>query len=417
MRVAVIGAGITGLTTALSLHAVGIDCVVFEAVEHPAPLGVGINLLPHAMRELEALDLLADLQRFGVEIDELIYTTVHGKPIWREPRGLAAGYDWPQIAIHRGELQMLLLETVQKRLGRDSLRFGHALVDAEIGTTHVTARFAGRTGTRLEPFRADLLAAADGIHSTVRRLFYPGEGRPKWNGISLYRSTSPFGRLLGGRSMIWAGHARQKFVAYPIRYDPNSGQTLVNWICDVQTGMDSLAPPDEDWNRVGDRADLLSRYREWSWPGVNVPQIVATSGDIFVFPMIDRDPLPSWTRGRATLLGDAAHPMYPIGSNGATQGVIDARAFAYYLSTVKPDEALARYEAERRPATERIVRMNRMMGPDLVMELAAQRAPNEDDDLDAVLPLQERQAIADTYKRTAGFNPATLREKTSYTPT
>ncbi|CAN7385613.1 flavin-dependent oxidoreductase [Phenylobacterium sp. LjRoot219] len=416
MKVAIVGGGITGLTTALSLHAAGVSCVVFEAVAQPAPLGVGINLLPHAMRELTELGLLPELRAAGVEIDELAYLTKHGKPIWREPRGLAACYDWPQIAIHRGELQMLLLRAVQTRLGPDAVRFGHALSDLELTQDGVVAHFRDRSGAAAGSHRAEVLAAADGIHSAVRRKFYPDEGLPKWNGVSLYRSTSRVGKVLGGRSMLWAGHARQKFVAYPIRYDPETGETLLNWICDLKTAdADPKTPPKEDWNRTGERADLEPRYQGWNWPGVDVPELVASSGEIFVFPMVDRDPLPRWAHGRATLLGDAAHPMYPIGSNGATQGIIDARAFAYHVATAPdPDEALARYEADRRPATERIVLMNRANGPDQVMELAEQRAPNRDDDLDAALPMAERQAIADDYKRIAGFDPSTLNARRSY---
>jgi 2-polyprenyl-6-methoxyphenol hydroxylase-like FAD-dependent oxidoreductase len=416
MQVAVIGAGIVGLTTALSLHAAGIRCVVFEAVAQPAPLGVGLNLLPHAMRELTELGLLPELRSAGVEIDELVYLTRHGKPIWREPRGLAAGYGWPQIAIHRGELQMLLLRAVRARLGAEAVRFGHALAGVELEPDGVLAHFIDRaSGAALGSVRADVLAAADGIHSAVRQQFYPDEGRPKWNGVSLYRSTSRVGKVLGGRSMLWAGHARQKFVAYPIRYDPETGETLLNWICDLKTVETAPAPPKEDWNRTGDRADLLPRYAGWRWPGVDAPQIIASSDEIYVFPMVDRDPLPRWTFGRATLLGDAAHPMYPIGSNGATQGIIDARAFAFHLAAAGgPDEGLARYEAERRPATSRVVLMNRANGPDQVMELAEQRAPNLEDDLDAALPMAERQAIAEEYKRVAGFDPGVLNARPSY---
>lgn len=416
MQVAIVGGGITGLTTALSLHAAGVACTVFEAVAEPARLGVGINLLPHAMRELTELGLLPELRAAGVAIDELVYLTRHGKPIWREARGLAAGYDWPQIAIHRGELQMLLLRAVQARLGPDAVRFGHALVGLDLAADGVVAHFADRSGAPVGSHRADVLAAADGIHSALRRKFYPDEGMPKWNGVSLYRSTSRVGKVLGGRSMLWAGHARQKFVAYPIRYDPETGETLLNWICDLKTAeADPATPPKEDWNRTGERSDLEPRYREWRWPGVDVPELVASSGEIFVFPMVDRAPLPR-THGRATLQGDAAHPMYPIGSNGATQGIIDARAFAFHLATAPdPDAALAAYEAERRPATERIVLMNRANGPDQVMELAELRAPNREDDLDAALPMAERRAIAEEYKRIGGFDPATLNARPSYT--
>ena len=248
----------------------------------------------------------------------------------------------------------------------------------------------------------------------MRRRFFPDEGLPKWNGVSLFRSTVRTGKWLGGRSMLWAGHARQKFVGYPIAFDPDTGDTLLNFICDLKTA-EAGDTPNEDWNRKAAPDELVARYRSWHWAGIDVPALIAASSDIFVFPMVDRDPLPRWTHGRATLLGDAAHPMYPIGSNGATQGLIDARAFAFHLATA-PDAAtgLARYEAERRPATERVVLMNRANGPDQVLELAEQRAPDPADDLDAALPMAERQAIADSYKRGAGFDPATLNARGSY---
>ena len=233
MHVAIIGGGITGLATALSLHAAGIACTVFEAVEKPAPLGVGINLLPHAMREMTELGLLAELEATGVAIDELVYRTRNGRDVWNEPRGLAAGYRWPQIAIHRGELQMLLIRAVQARLGPDAIRFGWALIGFETGDTGTTAHY--RTPDGGASFAADVLAGCDGIHSAVRRRFFPDEGLPKWNGVSLFRSTVRTGKWLGGRSMLWAGHARQKFVGYPIAFDPDTGDTLLNFICDLKT--------------------------------------------------------------------------------------------------------------------------------------------------------------------------------------
>jgi 2-polyprenyl-6-methoxyphenol hydroxylase-like FAD-dependent oxidoreductase len=352
----------------------------------------------------------------GVEIDELVYLTKHGKRIWREPRGLAAGYAWPQVAIHRGALQMLLLREVQARLGEDAVRFGHALVHVEPGGPEAVARFADRNGAPAGEAACDVLICADGIHSAARRQFYPAEGLPRWNGVTLWRSTSRTGRVLGGRSMLWAGHARQKFVAYPIAYDPATGATELNWICDLKTADEGAAPPREDWSRPGHPDDILPAFAAWRWPGIDAPALIGAAGEIFVYPMADRDPLPRWTFGRATLIGDAAHPMYPIGSNGATQGIIDARALAFHLATAPDaDEGLARYEAERRPATERVVLMNRAGGPDRVMELAEQRAPDPDDDLDALVPMAERQAIADDYKRIAGFDPAVLTTPSAYT--
>lgn len=416
MRILIAGAGIAGLTAALSLHAVGLRPIVFEAVSKPAPLGVGINVLPHAMREFTALGLLDDMRRVGVDIQELRYLTRYGREIWREPRGMAAGYAWPQIAIHRGELQMLLLARVIERLGSDAVRFDRSLADLELNDGSVTAHFSSRTGGAAGQETADLLIAADGIHSAVRRKFYPDEGMPKWNRVTLWRSTARLAHFAMGPSMLWAGHSRQKFVAYPIRHDPETGETLLNWICDLKAESGET-PGKEDWNKRGEPEDILAPFADWRWPGIDVPEIIRSAGSVYEFPMVDRDPIPRWSFGRVTMIGDAAHPMYPIGSNGATQAVIDARALAYHLRTANSvDTALAAYEAERLAATSRIVLMNRAQGPDKVMDLAQERAPNPEDDLDTRLPMSERAAIAADYKKVAGFDPAALNAKASYTP-
>jgi 2-polyprenyl-6-methoxyphenol hydroxylase-like FAD-dependent oxidoreductase len=416
-RILIVGAGIGGLTAALSLHAAGFQPVVFEAVARPEPLGVGINVLPHAVREFAELGLLDDLLATGVDIQELVYLTKDGRRIWQEPRGRAAGYHWPQIALHRGELQMLLLRHVLARLGPDAVRFGWALTDLDTSDAGVAAHFTNRaSGETLPPQHGDVLIAADGIHSAVRRRFYPDEGIPRWNRVTLWRSTTLVDPGAVQPRMLWAGHSRQKFVAYPIGTDPATGKTLLNWICDLKADAGDT-PGREDWNRKADPGVLLEAFRDWRWADVDVPAIIRGAGDIFEFPMVDRDPLPRWTFGRTTLLGDAAHPMYPIGSNGATQGVIDGRVLAFHMATAAdPAEALARYENDRREATARIVLMNRGQGPDKVMDLAEARAPQPTDDLDVALPVDERAAIAAEYKRVAGFDPASLNARRSYTP-
>jgi 2-polyprenyl-6-methoxyphenol hydroxylase-like FAD-dependent oxidoreductase len=413
-RIAIIGAGMGGLAAALSLHKGGFAPVVYEAAPQLAPLGVGINILPHAARELAELGLLDALRGAGVEIDALLYRDKWGRPVWQEPRGIAAGYRWPQVAIHRGELQMLLARTVTARLGTDAIRLGHSLTDLETSACGVSARFANG-----ETIQADLLIGVDGIHSVVRRQFYPHEGPPKWRGGSLYRATTLLPhKFLEGRSQLWAGHAARKFVAYPIRHNPETGETLVNWICDLNHGIVEVpAPPRQDWNRRADIGDFLPAFEDWNWPDINVPAIIKGAREVYEFPMVDRDPVPRWSFGRATLLGDAAHPMYPIGSNGATQAIIDGRVLAYHLATAPSlDEGLAAYEAARRPATARIVEMNRANGPDQVIELANQRAPDRHDDLEALLPMTERKQIADGYKKIAGFDPATLNARPSFDP-
>jgi 2-polyprenyl-6-methoxyphenol hydroxylase-like FAD-dependent oxidoreductase len=413
MRIVIVGAGIGGLTCALSLAAAGFRPRLLECVAKPAPLGVGINLLPHATRELTELGLLDDLGKLGVQIEELVYLTADGREVWAEPRGLSAGYKWPQIAVHRGRLQMFLLDQVRMRLGDDAVDFGASVERVDDGVAETVICGRRRDGSRFE-VPANLVIAADGIHSAVRKQFFPDEGRPSWNGVTLFRGVTRMSCDDRPARMIWAGHSQQKFAGYPIAKYEGRGELLFNWICDLKTGEPGSVPS-EDWNRPADAQPLIERYRDWRWNGVDVPALIEAAEGIWQFPMVDRDPLPRWTHGRVTLLGDAAHPMYPIGSNGATQAIIDGRALAYHLArSSNVESALAAYEAERREATSRIVLLNRAHGPDQVLELARQRAPTAEHDLNLLLPATERQQIADAYKKVAGFDPATLNQRRSY---
>lgn len=413
MRIALIGGGIAGLSTALALSRAGLRSTVYEAVHDPKPLGVGLNLLPHAVRELTEMGLADELEAAGVSIDALVYRMVDGREVWREARGRAAGYRWPQIAIHRGRLQSLLRSRVLRELGAEAIRDGHALAAFREHEQGVQLEFIDRdAGRAVASIVADIAIGADGIHSAVRRQLYPHEGLPKWNGISLYRGTTRLPSHTVASQMHWSGYSRQKFVGYPIAIEP-SGEVLFNWICDLPTAAPG-ATPREDWNRRVDPQDWLDRYAGWSWGGVDVVQIVRRAPAVFEFPMIDRDPLPRWTHGRVTLIGDAAHPMYPIGSNGATQSIIDARVLAWHLATA-PDAgtALRRYEQDRREPTTRIVLMNRAHGPDRVLEIARERCDRAAD-LEAVFPYRERAEIAAAYKKIAGFDPAVLNSRASY---
>ena len=413
MRVAVIGGGIAGLTTALALARVGVRSTVYEAVRDPRPLGVGINLLPHAVRELAEMGLLAELERIGVAIDALVYRMADGREVWREPRGIAAGYHWPQFAVHRGRFQSLLRARVLQELGAQAIRDGFALGGFHEHSGAVALEFVDRSsGAPVATMEADLVIGADGIHSALRRQLYPAEGLPKWNGISLFRGTTLLPPRSARTQMSWTGHSRQKFVGYPIAIE-TTGEILFNWICDLPTAEPG-SQPREDWNRRIDPEAWVDRYAGWVWDGIDVVSIVRRATAVFEFPMIDRDPLPQWTHGRITLVGDAAHPMYPIGSNGATQSIIDARVLAFHLATAPdPDAALTRYEQERREATSRIVLMNRAHGPDKVLEIANERC-RAGDDLEAVFPFEERAEIAASYKRIAGFDPAALNVRGSY---
>ncbi|HSA50916.1 MAG TPA: flavin-dependent oxidoreductase [Yinghuangia sp.] len=414
MRVVVAGGGIGGLAAALSLHAAGIDRVtVLEAAPEIRPLGVGINLLPHATRELTELGLADELAELGVATARLTYFNRHGQEIWSEPRGLAAGYHWPQYSVHRGALQMLLLRAVRERLGADAVRTGAVVAGYEDLPGAVRVRL--HDGTRVD---GDVLVGADGIRSAVRRRLFPAEGPPPWNGLVLWRGTTrvPHPAFLGGRTMVMAGDGTEKFVAYPLADVPDDdGRVLLNWI--AERPLDTPPPAPGDWNRPAEPAAILRHFGDWRFDWLDVPAVISGAETVFEYPMVDRDPLPQWTHGRVTLLGDAAHAMYPIGSNGASQAILDARVLAHALATHPLDEALAGYEAQRRPATTAIQQANRGLGPEVVMRIVHERAPDgftADRGLDHVLTAQEREDIASAYKRTAGFDPDVLNSRPSY---
>ena len=402
--ITIVGAGMGGLTTALALHRRGIECQLFESAQEIRPLGVGINLLPHACREMTELGLLDALRQSGIETQELHYYNRHGQQVWREKRGLAAGYEWPQISIHRGELQMLLLDAVLGRLGPDALRTGMTAESVAYDASGAEVRFSTAEG-RTELVSSRGVIAADGIHSRLRRQFYPDEGMPIWNGSVMWRGlieTEPF---LEGRSMFMAGHESQKFVAYPVSQSHYlKGRSQTNWIAELR--YDTTALNDrEDWNREGNFGEFAPQFESWQFDWLNVPDLIEQAQTCYEFPMVDRDPVATWSIGSVTLLGDAAHPMYPIGSNGASQAMLDARCIADQLQAHESDipRAFKAYEATRLPLTAAIVRSNRGNGPEQVMQLAEERAPNGFTDIEAVIPLTERQAIADRYKQIAGF--------------
>jgi 2-polyprenyl-6-methoxyphenol hydroxylase-like FAD-dependent oxidoreductase len=408
MRIVIAGGGIGGLATALSLHAAGItDVVVVEAVDQIRPLGVGINLLPHAVRELTELGLADQLALDAVACAELAYYNRFGQRIWSEPRGVAAGYRWPQYSIHRGRLQMLLLAAVVDRLGPSAVRTGHAVAEVEQNEDGVSVAFAH--GARLT---ADLLVAADGIRSRVRALFQPDEGAPPWNGLVLWRGVTEAAPFLSGRSMIMAGDGVEKFVAYPIREaGPGGEPALVNWI--AERPADGPTTQRGDWNGRVEPESVLRHFAGWQFDWLDIPALIAAAPAVYEYPMVDRDPMPAWTRGRVTLLGDAAHAMYPIGSNGASQAILDARVLAYQLATAGLS-GLAAYEADRRPPTTALCLANRQMGPEVVMKLAHERAPRGFAHVDEVFGPDELATIAAGYKRTAGFDPTLLNDRPSY---
>lgn len=401
MKVVVAGAGIGGLTTALRLHQDGIDCEVVEQGREIRELGVGINALPHAVKELAALGLLDRLDEVAVRTTQLSYLHRLGQEILRRPCGLDAGFALPQFSVNRGRLQGVLLRAVRERLGADAVRTGHRLVGFDQDATGVRVRVTdGR-----DDIRGDVLVAADGIHSTVRALLFPDEGPPRWNGVMMWRGATDWPVFGGGRSMLIAGGTAAKLVVYPIGQGRTPGTTLTNWAVCIRTGRPGDPPPQrQDWSRPADPADLEEHLGRFHLPGVDHAALVRATPEAFAFPMCDRDPLPRWTHGRVTLLGDAAHPMYPMGSNGAGQAILDAAALSACLvrHPGDPAAALAAYEDERLTATGEVVLRNRVGGPESVIDEVERRAPDGFTDLADVIDAAELDAVVNGYAQVTG---------------
>ena len=409
-HVLIVGAGIGGLSAALSLHAVSIEVTILEAASEIRPLGLGINLLPHAVRELSELGLGDDLAATGVPTASLAYYDRFGSLIWSEPRGRAAGYRWPQYSIHRGELQMLLVEAVRRRIRPDPVRTGMVLDRFEQTPTEVRCEVRNRSTGGLEMVVADVLIGADGIRSTVRAQLHPDEGAPLWNGVHMWRGVTDAEPFLDGRSMVMVGsNRRAKFVAYPISAALEcQGRAVINWVAEVRVGHGGMTDP-EDWQHEGNLSDVVPHFADWDFGWLDVPGVLGASPKVFEYPMVDRDPLGWWGTGRVSLLGDAAHPMYPIGSNGASQAIVDAGVLAHELA-VEPDptRALSAYEAVRRPVTSELVHANRQMGPERVLGIVDERAPWGFENIDDVISSDELEDIASDYKRAAGFDVETV---------
>jgi 2-polyprenyl-6-methoxyphenol hydroxylase-like FAD-dependent oxidoreductase len=405
MKVLIAGGGVGGLVTALMLHARGIDCEIFEQADAIRELGVGINTLPHAIKELADLGLLERLDAVAIRTYELFYTNRFGQEIWREPRGLDAGYDIPQFSIHRGRLQGVIYQAVRARLGESRIHMNCRLGSFREDEAGVTAYFFDRSGAHKHTARGDILVGADGIHSVVRETLFPNEGPPRWNGLMLWRGAIDWPAFLTGRSMVVAGGLAAKLVIYPIAEGSRPDKRLTNWAVVGRVGDASMpVPQKQDWSRPGRFEDLMPHVQRFRIPYVDARGLIEATGEFWEYPMCDRDPLPRWSFGRVTLLGDAAHPMYPVGSNGASQAILDARFLADRLKDAEhPVHALWLYEQARLPATAEIVQSNRRGGPEGVIDAVEERAPDGFANIEDVLSFEQRKAIVRGYASKAGF--------------
>jgi 2-polyprenyl-6-methoxyphenol hydroxylase-like FAD-dependent oxidoreductase len=401
--VLIVGGGIGGLTLALELHQRKIPCRVFESAPQMQAVGVGINILPHATRVLADLGLQDALAKVAVETAEAAFFNRFGQLIYREPLGRRAGYKWPQFSIHRGDLQAILLDAVKARIGEERLHLGHHVTGFSQNDTGVVLSFKDKTA-----IKGAAAIGCDGIHSVIRKQLYPHEGEPRYSGVNMWRGVTRWKPILCGASMVRAGWlATGKLVHYPIRNNVDAeGRQLVNWLWEIET-------PDYkrwDWNRPARIEDFIAGAQSWRFDWLDVPAFLRAADVVLEYPMVDKDPLPAWSRGRVTLLGDAAHPMYPRGSNGAGQAILDARSLAQELDDdADIARALKSYEDERLGPTSNVVLENRRNPPDAILREIYERTGDQPfERIENVISAAELKAISERYKGIAGYDKSAL---------
>src|SRR5215813_12656864 len=405
----IVGAGIGGLTLGLALQQAGIHCRIIESAPEIKAIGVGINLLPHATKELAALGLEDALARVAIETTDATFFNRFGQLIYQEPLGRAAGYDHPQFSIHRGDLQMALLDAFRSRAGHDRIVTNHHCLGVGQDDAGVTVTFSdGPAGASRFTVRGRAVIACDGINSAIRKQFFPDEGEPRYSGVNMWRGVTRWEPMLSGASMVRAGWlSHGKMVIYPIRAADSDGLQLVNWVAEIETPNYRK----RDWNRAGSLDDFIGPFSDWHFDWCDVPALIRGADSVLEFPMVDQDPLPRWTFGRVTLLGDAAHPMVPRGSNGAGQAILDVRVLTDALREyADPAAALAAYEKQRLEATTRVVLTNRSNPPDAILREVFERTKDKPfKAIDDVISRDELVALSEGYKRIAGYTREALR--------
>jgi 2-polyprenyl-6-methoxyphenol hydroxylase-like FAD-dependent oxidoreductase len=402
-EILIVGAGIGGLTLALELHRRGIACRLFESAPEIKAVGVGINVLPHATRVLAELGVQDELARVAVETQEAAFFNRFGQLIYREPLGRRAGNRWPQLSIHRGDQQNVLLAAVRQRLGEERLHLGWHCRSFSQNGTHVALAFGDRGD-----FIGRAAIGCDGIHSAIRRQLYPAEGEPRYSGVNMWRGVTRWPPVLSGATMTRAGWLKTgKLVHYPIRSNVDAqGRQLVNWLWEIETP----AYKRWDWNRAASVDDFIRDAESWKFDWLDVPAFFRAADTVLEYPMVDKDPLERWSFGRVTLLGDAAHPMVPRGSNGAGQAILDAHSLASCLEKFADVEvALKAYESERLAPTAAIVLENRSNPPDAILrEVYTRTGDRPFDRIESVISQEELAALSERYKRVAGYDRQSL---------
>ena len=402
-RVIIAGGGIGGLTMALTLHQIGVACTVIESSPEMLALGVGINIQPNAVRELYDLGINSDdLDAVGVPAQEWALVGLNGKEVYSEPRGLEAGYKWPQYAAHRGELHMMLYHKVIERLGKDSVILGTKVLGYDIEASGVSVRMQGPTGEEGK-IQGRLLIGADGIHSAIRAQMHPDQPPIHWGGAVMWRGTVRAKPLRTESSFIGLGTHRHRMVIYPISKPDAEGKALVNWIAEMTVDNDG-GWQHQGWFRPTKIEDFIHHFEDFKYDWLDVPEMLSQTDCAYENPMIDRDPIPTWIDGPVALMGDAAHAMYPTGSNGASQAIVDARIIGAQIlkKGVTPD-ALEAYDSKLCGPISELVLRNRGAGPFGLLNILNDRCGGVFEDIEDVIPAQERLDFMSKYKAAAGF--------------
>ena len=408
MTVIVAGGGIAGMTMALTCHELGLPVIVHESVSQLQPSGVGINLQPNAVRELYDLGLETQLDQIGVPAKEWALVGRNGNDVWAEPRGLDAGYLWPQYSVHRGRLQMLLYEEVLRRLGPNAVTTGSRLLSYESHDDNIRVSFQSGSG-KVTSIEGSVLVGADGLHSAARHQMRPNEGPPVWGGPVMWRGTSEAVPIRTGASFVLVGRLDQRFVCYPISHpDPSTGLATINWIAEL-TYDTSQDWGDSDWNREVPVTKFLDQFQDWAFDWLDIPALIRGASTVYEYPMVDRDPIENWVDGRCVLIGDAAHVMYPVGSNGASQAIVDARVLGAAMQQLGVSvAALKSFEGAMLQDVNELVLRNRGAGPIGILGLVEERCGGVFDDIEDVIPREEIEDYMARYKAAAGFAIETL---------
>ncbi|WP_011582240.1 MULTISPECIES: flavin-dependent oxidoreductase [Chelativorans] len=406
MKVIIIGGGIGGITLACKLALKGVIAEIFDAAPRLDPIGLGVNLLPHAAEIMQEIGVLADIAARAVETYESTFFNRFGQHIFSEPAGLRAGYALPQYSVHRGDLHGAMLRRFIEVAGNEHIHTSHRCVGFDQGHNGVTAHFEDpQSGAVLPSVRGDVLIGADGIHSVIRKKLHPDEGGPVYSGVNMWRGSIVHKPFLNGANMVRIGWlSTGKLVVYPIRNNVDGfGNQLINWVVEIETPHHK---DKRDWNKEGSIDDFIGAFEDMRFDWLDVPAMLRGTEKVLEYPMVDQDPLPFWTQGRVTLMGDAAHPMYPRGSNGACQAIIDGKALAdALLSHEQPAAAFKSYEDERRPSTTKVVLTNRSMPPDIILKEVFERTGDKPfEDINDVISVEELVRLSNNYKKIAGYD-------------